>query len=52
MTEDGIDSSLIQKILERGSDVWIKRTKKGIVVLEVGWTKRQELEFSQPISLI
>lgn len=39
-----LDRGLIQKILDRGNDVWIKRTKKGVVVLEVGMTKRQELD--------
>jgi hypothetical protein len=40
----GIDSILVQEILERGNDVWIKRTKRGIVILEVNLAKRQELE--------
>ena len=48
MEKDGIDSSLIQKILDRGNDVWIKRTKKGVAVLEVGWTRRQEIELRPP----
>jgi hypothetical protein len=39
-----LDSGLIIKILERGSDVWIKKTKAGVVVLEVSVTKRQEIE--------
>jgi hypothetical protein len=39
-----LDEGLIMAILERGSDVWIKRTKAGIVVLEMNVTKRQEIE--------
>ena len=38
-----LDCSLIMKILERGNDVWIKRTKTGVAVLEAGFTKRLEI---------
>ena len=51
MTGSGIDSILIHQILERGNDAWIKRTKKGIVVLEVACTKRQEIETGQPAAI-
>ncbi|SHI11408.1 hypothetical protein SAMN02745823_02536 [Sporobacter termitidis DSM 10068] len=41
-----LDGAVVMKILERGNDVWIKRTKAGIVVLEVSVSKRQEIESS------
>lgn len=40
----GLDEDMILKILERGSDVWIKRTKAGIVILEARLTKQQEIK--------
>lgn len=39
-----LDHELIRKILDRGNDVWIKKTKTGIVLLEVGLSKRQEID--------
>lgn len=39
-----LDGTLVMRILERGNDVWIKRTKAGIVVLEVSVSKRQEID--------
>lgn len=44
MEELKIDEALIRKILDRGSDVWIKKTKTGIVILEAGFTKRLEIQ--------
>ncbi len=43
MNDIKLDYALIMKILERGNDVWIKRTKTGVAVLEAGFTKRQEI---------
>lgn len=43
LAEVKLDFELISKILDRGNDVWIKRTKTGIVILEAGFTKRGEI---------